>query len=70
MVITEVGMFPKGKRDDLTDTVSMGLRWLRDVGMLQLAPERLAEVEEFEAVRAHAAGGAAVSGVGRIYALD
>lgn len=46
MVITEVGMFPKGKRKDLTDTVSQALRWLRDVGMLQLAPERLAEVED------------------------
>lgn len=46
MVITEVGLFPKGKRKDLTDTTSQALRWLRDTGMLQLAPERLAEVEE------------------------
>ena len=54
MVITEVGMFPKGKRDDLCDTVSMALRYMRDIGLLQLAPERLAEVEEskqFETVK-------------------
>lgn len=31
-VITEVANFPKAKNDDLTDTVSMALRYLRDVG--------------------------------------
>ncbi len=46
MVITQVGQFPKGKHDDLVDTVSQALRHLRDWGLLQLAPERLAEVEE------------------------
>lgn len=46
MVMTEVGLFPKGKRKDLTDTTSQALRWLRDTGMLQLAPERLAEIDE------------------------
>jgi predicted phage terminase large subunit-like protein len=46
MVITQVGMFPRGKHDDLVDTVSQALRFLRDTGMLQLSNERLAEVEE------------------------
>lgn len=44
-VITQVGQFPKGKHDDLVDTVSQALRHLRDVGMLQRAPERIAEME-------------------------
>ena len=51
MVITQVGQFPKGKHDDLVDTVSQGLRHLRDVGLLQLAPERIAEVEESKQYR-------------------
>ena len=34
MVITQVGQFPKGKHDDLVDTVSMALRHLRDAGVL------------------------------------
>lgn len=46
LVMTQVGMFPKGKFDDLVDTVSQALRHLRDIGLLQLAPERIAEVEE------------------------
>jgi phage terminase large subunit-like protein len=46
MVMDEMGAFPKGRRDDLTDTSSMALRWLRDVGMLTLPPERLAEIED------------------------
>ncbi len=45
MVITQVGQFPKGKHDDLVDTVSQGLRKLRDMGLLVRAPERLAEIE-------------------------
>lgn len=45
MVITQVGLFPHGKHDDLVDTVSMALRHLRDLGMLIRAPERLAEIE-------------------------
>ncbi len=44
-VITQVGQFPKGKHDDLVDTVSQALRHLRDIGMLQRAPERIAEME-------------------------
>lgn len=45
MVITEVGVFPKGRHDDLVDTVSQALRHLRDLGLLQRGPERTAEVE-------------------------
>jgi len=44
MVITQVGQFPKGKHDDLVDTVSMGLRKLRDMGLLTRSPERAAEL--------------------------
>jgi len=46
MVITQVGVFPHGKNDDLVDTVSQGLRKLRDMGLLVRAPERLAEIED------------------------
>ena len=45
MVITQVGQFPKGKHDDLVDTVSQALRHLREIGLLVRAPERLAELE-------------------------
>lgn len=38
-VITQVGQFPKGKHDDLVDTVSMAIRHLRDLGMLERASE-------------------------------
>ena len=45
MVITQVGQFPKGKHDDLVDTCSMGLKHLRELGLLSRAPERAAEIE-------------------------
>lgn len=45
-VITQVGVFPHGKHDDLVDTVSMAMRTLRDMGLLTRAPERTAELEE------------------------
>ena len=48
MVITQVGQFPKGKHDDLVDTVSMALRHLRELGMLTRAPERIAEIESLK----------------------
>ena len=46
MVISQVGTFPKGKHDDLVDTVSMGLRHLRKIGVLTRASEWTAEMEE------------------------
>ena len=45
MVIRQVSSFPRGAHDDLVDTVSMGLKHLRDMGMLTRAPERMAEIE-------------------------
>jgi len=33
-VITQTSVFPKGKHDDLVDTVSMALRYLRKTGMI------------------------------------
>lgn len=45
MVITQVSQFPRGKHDDIVDTCSMALRHLRDVGLLERAPERLADIE-------------------------
>jgi predicted phage terminase large subunit-like protein len=46
MVIAQVRNFPKGKHDDLVDTVSQAMRFLRDTGMLTRAPERIAEIDE------------------------
>ena len=46
MVIRQCEIFPKGKNDDLVDTVSMALRHLRDLGLLTRSPERLAEINE------------------------
>ena len=48
MVITQVGQFPKGKHDDLVDTVSQALRHLRELGLLVRAPERIAELESMK----------------------
>lgn len=45
MVITQVGQFPKGKHDDLVDTVSMAMRHLRDTGVLIRGSEWSAEME-------------------------
>lgn len=44
-VITQVAQFPKGKHDEFVDLTSMGLRKLRDMGLLVRQPEREAEVE-------------------------
>lgn len=44
MVITQTATFPKGKHDDLVDTVSMSLRHLRELGMLARGEERAAEM--------------------------
>lgn len=45
MVITQVGQFPKGKHDDLVDTVSMSIRHLRDIGLLTRSAERIHELD-------------------------
>ena len=45
-VITQVGTFPNARHDDLVDTVSMGLRHLRDQGMLSRSEEMSSEMEE------------------------
>ena len=44
-VITQVSTFPKGKHDDLVDTVSMGLRHMREIGLLSRGVEYTAEIE-------------------------
>jgi predicted phage terminase large subunit-like protein len=50
-VMKQCAMFPKSTHDDLVDCVSMGLRTLRDMGLLTRAPERLAEIEEMHRYR-------------------
>lgn len=46
-VIDEVAAVPRGKHDDLADTVSMALLYLRQVGMARLASEReVAPIED------------------------
>jgi predicted phage terminase large subunit-like protein len=45
MVITQVGQFPKGKHDDIVDTVSQAMRHMRDLGLLVRGQERLEEIE-------------------------
>ena len=44
-VITQVSTFPKGKHDDLVDTVSQSLRHLRDLGLLTRGAELTAQIE-------------------------
>jgi predicted phage terminase large subunit-like protein len=48
-VIMQVGQFPKGKHDDLVDTVSMSIRHLRDVGLLTRGVEYSEAVEQSKA---------------------
>lgn len=48
LTITQVAQFPKGKHDDIVDTVSQALRHLRDIGLLQRAPERIEELESMK----------------------
>lgn len=43
LVIAETEMFPKGKHDDLADTVSQAINWLRKQGLARLSFEQ----EEF-----------------------
>jgi predicted phage terminase large subunit-like protein len=50
-VIKQVGQFPKGRHDEYVDLTSMGLRKLRDMGLLVRGPEREADIEEQRAFR-------------------
>jgi len=49
-VITQCQKFPKSKHDDLVDTVSMAMRYLRKTGLIQRAEEAQ---EEFDISRQH-----------------
>jgi predicted phage terminase large subunit-like protein len=46
MVIQQCSVFPKGKHDDLVDTVSMALKHLRETGLLVRGPEWTAGVQD------------------------
>jgi phage terminase large subunit-like protein len=46
MVITELEAFPKGLHDDLCDTVSQALNYMRQRGMIQRGVERSFELAE------------------------
>jgi predicted phage terminase large subunit-like protein len=46
MVINQLAVFPKGKHDDLVDTTSMALRYLREAGLLVRNAEWTAELDE------------------------
>ena len=52
-LIAQVSQFPKGKHDDLVDTVSMALRHLRDIGVLVRGPEWTAGIQESMQHRGH-----------------
>jgi predicted phage terminase large subunit-like protein len=45
LVIRQCETFPKAKHDDLVDTVSMALRYMRERNLLVRAPERMAEID-------------------------
>lgn len=44
-VIQQVAAYPRVKHDEFVDLTSMGLRHLRDTGLLTRAPERIADLE-------------------------
>jgi predicted phage terminase large subunit-like protein len=44
-VITQVGQFPKGKHDDLVDTVSQAVRHIRETGILVRPEEARAHID-------------------------
>lgn len=56
MVIRQCSVFPKGKNDDLVDTVSMSLNHLRSVGMLTRAAERMADLEDAQRFSGNSGG--------------
>ncbi len=61
MVISEMESFPKHKYDDLTDSTTQAIKYLRDAGLLNTDEEaRAVEVEEqAEWLRRHKKGGVA-----------
>ena len=46
MVVDEMAMFPKGKHDDLVDSTTQALKYLRDVGLLSTDEESYAAAIE------------------------
>ena len=53
MVVTDCSQFPKGKHDDIVDTVTMALRYLRNTGMITRGSERTAELTESLRLKSH-----------------
>lgn len=51
MVITEVGTFPKGRYDDLVDSTTMALKYLRETGLIIRGPEHTANLIEKSQVK-------------------
>ena len=51
MVLDRMGIFPKGKLKDIVDSMTMGLRHLRDTGMAMRSEESEQEAEEELAYR-------------------
>lgn len=51
MVIRQCSVFPKGKNDDLVDTVSMALIHMRALGMLTRSTERLQDINDAARLR-------------------
>lgn len=46
MVITQASQFPRGKHDDLVDTTSMALKYLREIGILVRGAEWTADLDQ------------------------
>ena len=55
MTITQVGQFPKGRHDDIVDTVSQAIRHMRDLGLLQRVSEK---IDEYESLKTYPGKGA------------
>ena len=51
MVVTQSEQFPKGKHDDLHDTVTQALSWLRSTGMIERGAERTAALADSKMFR-------------------
>jgi predicted phage terminase large subunit-like protein len=47
-VITQIGQFPRSKHDEFVDLTSMGLKYLRDTGLLTRPPEKAIQVESLK----------------------